>query len=163
MTMRDDRVAQTVLIVDDDLGFLFWLGEVLTRAGYRAIPAHSVEEATNLTRRLRVTADVVIVNPAVSGAAEWSRGNSRWRRPVIAAVEDTGDFRASLVGACAIGLKPGAPKACAGGAPDLSAALKPNASQVLRRRRMEWLATVQQVLEGREGRSAPAFPWASLN
>ncbi|MBZ5577305.1 MAG: hypothetical protein LAP40_12160 [Acidobacteriia bacterium] len=163
MKMREDSLGKTVLILDNDLGFVFWLGEILTQAGYYAIPAHTIEEATKLTRRLKVAADVVIVNPAVSGATEWtqSRRNPQFQRAVIAAVEDLADFRASLVGARATGRKPAAPGAFVAGAPSLGPSEE--GDDILERCRAEWLATVQQVLEEGERGNARVFPWASLN
>jgi hypothetical protein len=37
--VKDSPPQQTVLIVDPDLGLLFWLGEISTKAGCRTIPA----------------------------------------------------------------------------------------------------------------------------
>src|SRR5579871_3913866 len=38
----------TVLIVDADLGFVFWLGRVLAEAGYDPLPAKSIHDAAQL-------------------------------------------------------------------------------------------------------------------
>ncbi|MBZ5578895.1 MAG: protein kinase [Acidobacteriia bacterium] len=62
---------KTVLIVDSDLGFAFWLGQGLDEAGYHAFPAKNVADATALPDELKATVDLVIVNPALSGAAEF--------------------------------------------------------------------------------------------
>jgi len=55
--------SPTVLIVDRDVGFLFWLGEVFTKAGCRAIPALDCGQAVSLIRKLSVQLAAVIVNP----------------------------------------------------------------------------------------------------
>jgi hypothetical protein len=44
--------AQTVLIVDDDLGFVCWLGELFTEPGCRPLPGLSCGEATAVTKQL---------------------------------------------------------------------------------------------------------------
>ena len=56
---------KTVLIVDDDLGFLFWLGHALGAAGFESLPATSVEDARRLLEELRVPLDLLIANPAL--------------------------------------------------------------------------------------------------
>jgi hypothetical protein len=44
--MADEvAAAQMVLIVDDDLGLVCWLGDILNEAGIRSIPALSCGEA----------------------------------------------------------------------------------------------------------------------
>jgi len=56
-----------VLIVDRDLGFLFWLGDVFTKAGCRVIPALDCEQAGTLMTKLRVQLTVVVVDPKLMG------------------------------------------------------------------------------------------------
>jgi hypothetical protein len=60
--------VKTVLIIDPDLGFVFWLGQMLLAAGYDALPAKGVPEATALLAELGVAVDLLIVNPALAGA-----------------------------------------------------------------------------------------------
>ena len=67
------RDMRTVLILDDDLGFVFWLGEALTVAQFQPIPAQSVATAERLLRTLKIKVGLLIVNPAVPGAAEFAR------------------------------------------------------------------------------------------
>jgi hypothetical protein len=45
LMMSAPAIAKTVLIVDEDLGFVFWLGRLLTETGYQAWPARSGVEA----------------------------------------------------------------------------------------------------------------------
>ena len=60
---------KTALIVDHDLGFLFWLAGVLRAAGYFAYPADSVTDAESLLREIRAGLDLAVVNPALPRAA----------------------------------------------------------------------------------------------
>jgi hypothetical protein len=62
--------AQTVLIVDDDLGFVWWLGDIFTEVGGRALPALSCDEAVVLTKRFGVEPDLIILNPSLPGASK---------------------------------------------------------------------------------------------
>jgi hypothetical protein len=57
----------TVWIVDDDLGFVWWLGEIFTEAGCRALPALSCEQAVSLNKSLDVGIDLLVLNPSLPG------------------------------------------------------------------------------------------------
>jgi len=59
--------ATTVWIVDNDLGFVWWLGEVFTEAGCRTLPALSCEQALALMKSLDVGIDLLVVNPQLPG------------------------------------------------------------------------------------------------
>lgn len=59
-----------VLIVDGDLGFLFWLGQLLAQAGYQTLPALSCAEALFHIKALGVGIDDVIVEQGLRGASE---------------------------------------------------------------------------------------------
>ena len=61
--------APTVWIVDDDLGFVWWLGEIFTEARCRALPAFSCEDALSLMKRLNIGADLIVVNPQLPGVS----------------------------------------------------------------------------------------------
>ena len=65
--MIQPPAATTVWIVDDDLGFVWWLGEVFTEAGCRALPALACDEAIGLMRKLHVGVDLLVVNPQLPG------------------------------------------------------------------------------------------------
>ena len=54
-----------VLIVDQDLGFVFWLGEILIEAGCSVVPALDCTEAVSITEKLDLTVDVVIMDPGL--------------------------------------------------------------------------------------------------
>jgi len=62
---------KNILIVDDDLGFLFWLGAVLTAADYQPWPACSVSDAIGgVSRKSMVRIDLLIVNPSLAGVSK---------------------------------------------------------------------------------------------
>jgi CheY-like chemotaxis protein len=63
---------KNVLIVDKNLGFLYWLAEALVAAKHQPWPACSVSEAAALLRSRRLTnLDLLILNPSVRGAAQF--------------------------------------------------------------------------------------------
>jgi hypothetical protein len=59
-----------VLLVDDDLGFIFWLGQHLDSAGFFSLPAKNVSDAFSILKDYKVRPGVVILNAALQGAAE---------------------------------------------------------------------------------------------
>lgn len=62
---------KNVLIVDNDLGAMFWLAEVLVGANYQPWPACTISDAIVAVGRKRtVPLDLVIVNPSLRGAAD---------------------------------------------------------------------------------------------
>lgn len=61
-----------LLVLDDDLGFQFWLAKSLQLFGYSVIPAGTVSQARRLLRRLKVSLDLLMVNPEVEDAAEFA-------------------------------------------------------------------------------------------
>ena len=62
---------KTVLIIDPDLGFVFWLGWVLGDAGWQALPAKGFSEATDLLSQLHMEIDLLVVNPFLTGATDF--------------------------------------------------------------------------------------------
>jgi len=99
---------QTVLIVDDDLGFVFWLGRALDESGFAAFPARSIPDAQALLRELKLSLDLLIVNPALPGTAEFIDGlrQSEAGFKVIAVTEDVEQPWDSPLGAIATRPKP---------------------------------------------------------
>lgn len=62
--------TKNILIVDQDLGFIFWLGSALAAAGYRPWPAGNPAEAISLARRKPLARlDLLIVNASLPGVA----------------------------------------------------------------------------------------------
>ncbi|MBZ5624469.1 MAG: response regulator [Acidobacteriia bacterium] len=64
--------TKTVLIVDRELGFVFWLGQALDRAGYEALPAKSIADASDLLGQLKLEIDLLIVSQSLGGAREFA-------------------------------------------------------------------------------------------
>ena len=60
--------SSLALIVDHDLGFLMWLGDVFSEAGYQAVPALHCRQALALARRLDLPVTALVVNPELPGA-----------------------------------------------------------------------------------------------
>jgi len=56
-----------ILIVDDDLGFVWWLGALLAEAGYQTLPATSCRQALSRIKRLNGSLGAAIVNPTLPG------------------------------------------------------------------------------------------------
>jgi CheY-like chemotaxis protein len=57
-----------ILIVSDDLAFVFWLGRALDDAGYEAWPARNVENAAALLEELSDFPDLLVLDPETPGA-----------------------------------------------------------------------------------------------
>jgi ActR/RegA family two-component response regulator len=69
-----------ILLVDSDLGFLFWLGQALDQAGYEAFPAMTVSDAATLLRELHLTVDLLILNCSSEGAETFLNMMRRTRK-----------------------------------------------------------------------------------
>ena len=61
---------KNILIVENDLGFIFWLGGALMAADYRPWPAGGVSEANALTGKTAIAIDLLIVNPSLPGVSK---------------------------------------------------------------------------------------------
>jgi DNA-binding response OmpR family regulator len=68
---------KVVLIIDTDLGFVFWLGRVLGDAGHQVLPAKGLSEASSLLHELNTEVHLLIVNPSLPGAADFAKGLRR--------------------------------------------------------------------------------------
>lgn len=68
--MTDSLGKPTVLIVDDDLGFIWWLGGAFGEAGCRVVPAFNCRQAFALTTTLNLEIDLIVVNPGLVGVSE---------------------------------------------------------------------------------------------
>jgi len=64
--------VKNILLIDSDLGFVFWLGHVLRGAGFEALPAKSVADAIALLSLLAGQVDLLIFNPCVNTAASFA-------------------------------------------------------------------------------------------
>jgi len=79
-----------ILVVDCDLGFVFWLGHILDRAGYEAFPARSVPDALKLITELHLSVSLVVVNYSLPGVATLIATMRRAQKSlkIMALVED---------------------------------------------------------------------------
>ncbi|HUI78281.1 MAG TPA: hypothetical protein VLY24_10200 [Bryobacteraceae bacterium] len=57
-----------ILIVDNDLRFVFWICQVLDEAGYETVPATGVPEAVAALAELDIWVDVLMVRRTLTGA-----------------------------------------------------------------------------------------------
>lgn len=83
-------LVKNVLIVDNDLGFVFWLGRVLDAAGYETLPAKGIGEAFALLREIPVRIDVLMVLCTLPGANVFAaelRGSQRGHLKAIALMD----------------------------------------------------------------------------
>jgi DNA-binding NtrC family response regulator len=71
--------APTILIADEDMGFLWWLGELFNELGYRSLPALSCEQALSLLNQSARQVDLLLVSPRLKGASELVATLSRAR------------------------------------------------------------------------------------
>ena len=81
---------KTVLIIDTDLGFVFWLGRTLDNGGYRTIPARDVADAMSLIEQFKLEVDLLIVNPTLQGSTPFIEQLRRSNVKVIAVIADEG-------------------------------------------------------------------------
>ena len=139
---------KTVLIVDQSLGFLLWLGKILESAGYRAVPSLDIPGAAATIASLGVTIDLVIMDPSLAGAGEFIQTlrTDQEDLGVIALVEeDTAGAPRSFPGVKGVGRRP-APLVHAD---DLAETMPSTFTEAsLAQSQAEWLALVRAVLPG---------------
>ena len=125
----------TILVLDDSLGFLWWLGQSLGNAGYQVLPAQSPREARAWVTSRRIKTDVLIVDLALPGAVEFTQSlQAKWHPRVIALADAQGsDHRPAFLEVDGIGWRP------AGLVADQKAE-----DEAVR----QWLSLVRSVLEG---------------
>jgi DNA-binding response OmpR family regulator len=91
-----NKYPPSVLIVDEDLGFLGWLGDVFNEVGYRALPALNCEQAVSLIHRFKLDVDVLAVDVELPGVMGMIAMLKRAHRPLkIVAIRNT-DADASM-------------------------------------------------------------------
>jgi hypothetical protein len=76
----DSTATMTVWIVDYDLGFVWWLGEIFIEARCRAFPALSCAHALSLMKKLNMEADLIVVNPQLPGVSAMLNALTRTNR-----------------------------------------------------------------------------------
>ena len=123
--MVASRSGPIVLIVDDDLGFVWWLGEILTEVGCCSLPALSCKQARTLMKE-GYSLDLMLINPDLRGAS--------------ALVSTLGPRNANVP---VVAIRTGSERA--GGAADQDTTLeRPSASDQISR--AEWLRKVRKLL-----------------
>jgi len=77
-----------VLIVDEDLGFVWWLGQIFSQAGCQVVPTLNAEQMVSLTRDLNLKVDLIVVNPELPGVPEMLQALTTARLPKIVAIRN---------------------------------------------------------------------------
>jgi DNA-binding response OmpR family regulator len=97
-----------VLIVESDLGFVFWLGQTLDKAGYTALPSKTVTDAKELLSELNVPIDLVVIDLSLTGALNFVHAlrRSQGHLHVLALVGETEGPRRPRAGIDAWRTKP---------------------------------------------------------
>lgn len=79
-----------ILIIDDELGFVAWLGVTLAANGYATLPATSLSAAKQLLEELNAIPDLVVVNLELGGMIELIETLRRANLVLkVIAIEDT--------------------------------------------------------------------------
>ena len=101
------KSKRTVLILDRELGFAFWLGQILDFSGYNAFPAKSCEDAAELLNHLKTPIDLLVLGSASARALAFADSLRRSHRQlkVLAAVGE-GAEPSSIFSADAVQNKP---------------------------------------------------------
>src|ERR1017187_4844157 len=101
-------MLKTVLIVADDLGFAFWLGQALDRAGCQTWPARSVAEAESLVAELQLSVDLLAITASLYQARVFATRLSQATEDfkVIAVYDEWSDAMGPFPGASALHQKP---------------------------------------------------------
>ena len=79
--------SKVALIIDHDLGFLMWLGEIFSELGCQAFPALGCRQALALAVRWKLPITTLVVNPELRGARRAAQAlmatNPEWRVVLI--------------------------------------------------------------------------------
>jgi hypothetical protein len=86
------------LMVDEDLGLLYWLGKILAENGYQALPASDSRQAVLLVEQLGVKVDLVIVNRRLVGVIDMIKAPNREHSPMDVVVIPNPDFSVAELG-----------------------------------------------------------------
>lgn len=81
---------KTILLIDQNLAFVFGLGHALDSAKYIAVPAKSVPDAALLVLQLDLKVDVLVINLGLRGVPDFISTMRRSQRElkVIGIVDD---------------------------------------------------------------------------
>ncbi len=76
------------MIVDEDVGLLFWFGEIFATAGWNIVPALNCQQAVSLAAMWDLHIDLVVANPALRGVSEMVETLSRVHRPKVVVIHE---------------------------------------------------------------------------
>jgi DNA-binding response OmpR family regulator len=65
-----ERAMKHILILESDLGFIFWLGAALGAANYQPWPACAASDAIDLVGKAGITIDLLIIDPSLRGVSK---------------------------------------------------------------------------------------------
>ena len=99
---KEAAPSPLVLIVDEDLGFVWWLSEMFSAAGCQVVPALNPAEIVSITRELDLNIDMLVVNPDLAGIQETVEALSQSRSPKIVAIREHDSPRNNVAGAHAM-------------------------------------------------------------
>ena len=101
--MSQGNITKSILVADDDLGFLFWASSMLAEAGYSTWPARTVTDG--LKGMDEADFHLLVINPSLPGASDlvWM-ARRKYPQLKIALLSETGD--AANLGADAVISKP---------------------------------------------------------
>lgn len=87
------HLKTAILLIDTDLGFVFWLGRELDKAGYEAFPAKSIPDALKLIAELHLSVGLVILGGSLPGAANFvsTLRHAQKHLRILSLVEDAGE------------------------------------------------------------------------
>jgi ActR/RegA family two-component response regulator len=78
------RKVKTVLVIDQDLGFVFWIARALDAMHYFAVPARSVPDAALLIMQLDLKkVDLLMINLELSGGSDFISAMHRSRPDIL--------------------------------------------------------------------------------
>lgn len=86
--MLSRQRARTALIVDVDVGLIFWLGDIFGKAGWNTLPALNCRQAASLAVMWDLHMDLIVVNAALSGIPAMVETLSRVHRPKVVIIRD---------------------------------------------------------------------------
>lgn len=74
------------MIIDEDVGLIFWLGEIFGKSGWNLVPALNCPQALSLAVMWDLHIDLVVVNPTLGGVAGMIETLSRVHRPKVVVI-----------------------------------------------------------------------------
>jgi hypothetical protein len=96
--VRKHQAPPAVLIVDEDLGFVGWLGELFSEAGYQALPALNCRAAVSLIKQFKLDVDVIAIDARLPGARGIIELLKHAHRPlkIVAILDPGGEWPADI-------------------------------------------------------------------